>query len=105
VRDGDKRSITVQDGDAQGKHVIIVDDLVQTGKEIHNRSILIQTQKKGAIVLKQGRRGDSNRVFTLLGQSGGVIVPLCSRPGREPDAHALLGYHRSTHPALGEAID
>ena len=31
VRDGDKRSVKIQEGDALGKHIVIVDDLVQTG--------------------------------------------------------------------------
>jgi len=31
VRDGEKRIVNIQDGDAKGKHVVIVDDLVQTG--------------------------------------------------------------------------
>jgi phosphoribosylpyrophosphate synthetase len=31
VRDGDKRIITVKEGDVKGKHVLIVDDLVKTG--------------------------------------------------------------------------
>ncbi|XP_076456527.1 uncharacterized protein LOC143290873 [Babylonia areolata] len=31
VRDGTKRIVTVKDGNPQGKHVVIVDDLVQTG--------------------------------------------------------------------------
>lgn len=31
TRDGDKRVVNIQDGSATGKHVVIVDDLVQTG--------------------------------------------------------------------------
>ena len=31
VRDGDRRRVLVQDGEGVGQHVIIVDDLVQTG--------------------------------------------------------------------------
>jgi adenine/guanine phosphoribosyltransferase-like PRPP-binding protein len=31
VRTGDIRRVTIQDGSADGKHVIIIDDLVQTG--------------------------------------------------------------------------
>ena len=31
VRDGDERRVTIQEGNARGKHVVIVDDLVQTG--------------------------------------------------------------------------
>ena len=31
MRDGDKRIVHIQDGDARGKRIVIVDDLVQTG--------------------------------------------------------------------------
>ena len=31
TRDGDKRVVTIQDGNTKGKNVVIVDDLVQTG--------------------------------------------------------------------------
>ena len=31
TRDGDKRVVTIQDGDVAGKNIVIVDDLVQTG--------------------------------------------------------------------------
>jgi len=31
VRDGDKRLVRVKEGDAAGRHVVIVDDLVQSG--------------------------------------------------------------------------
>lgn len=32
TRDGEKRIVSIQDGNPTGKRVIIVDDLVQTGK-------------------------------------------------------------------------
>lgn len=31
VRDGDKRVVTIKEGDSVGKHIVIVDDLVKTG--------------------------------------------------------------------------
>ena len=31
VRQGDKRIVTLKEGEPEGKHVVIVDDLVQTG--------------------------------------------------------------------------
>jgi len=43
-RDGDKRSVTVHDGDAKGKHVIIVDDLVRTGGTLIEAAEVIKAQ-------------------------------------------------------------
>lgn len=31
VRDGDTRKVTIKEGDCEGKHIFIVDDLVRTG--------------------------------------------------------------------------
>ncbi len=35
VRDGDKRIVTVKEGNPAGRHVVIIDDLVQTGGTLH----------------------------------------------------------------------
>lgn len=35
TRDGEKRVVTIQDGNCKGKHVVIVDDLVQTGGTLY----------------------------------------------------------------------
>lgn len=34
VRDGDKRIVRLKEGDPQGRHVVIVDDLIQSGGTI-----------------------------------------------------------------------
>lgn len=46
TRDGDKRVVYIQDGDAKGKNVVIVDDLVQTGGTLYECGVALQ--KAGA---------------------------------------------------------
>jgi len=43
-RDGDNRYVTVHDGDAKGKHVLIVDDLVRTGGTLVEAAEVIKHQ-------------------------------------------------------------
>lgn len=33
--EGDKRTVVIQDGDAKDRHIVIVDDLVQTGGTLY----------------------------------------------------------------------
>ena len=47
TRDGDKRKVIIQDGNPSGKHVIIVDDLVQTGGTLYECGVALK--KAGAI--------------------------------------------------------
>lgn len=43
VRDGAKRIVRIKEGDAKGRHVVIVDDLVQSGGTlIECHSVLTQ---------------------------------------------------------------
>ncbi len=42
VRDGDKRVVYIQDGNPVGKHVLIVDDLVQSGGTLYECGIALQ---------------------------------------------------------------
>ena len=42
VRDGDKRIVRIQDGDVRDKHVVIVDDLVQTGGTLYECGLVIR---------------------------------------------------------------
>lgn len=47
TRDGEKRVVTIQDGNAQGKRIVIVDDLVQTGGTLYECGVALQ--KAGAV--------------------------------------------------------
>lgn len=42
TRDGEKRVVIIQDGDAKGKNVVIVDDLVQTGGTLYECGIALK---------------------------------------------------------------
>jgi phosphoribosylpyrophosphate synthetase len=42
TRDGDKRVVYIQDGNVKGKHVLIVDDLVQTGGTLYECGIALK---------------------------------------------------------------
>lgn len=67
VRDGDKRIIRVSEGDPTGKHVVIVDDLVQTGGTlVHARNALFDKGAKevSAFVTHAIFPNESWRVFT-----------------------------------------
>lgn len=39
---GDARTVTIQDGDAAGKHIVIVDDLVQTGGTLYETGKVLE---------------------------------------------------------------
>ena len=43
TRDGDKRVVTIQDGDCAGKNVVVVDDLVQTGGTLYECGLALKT--------------------------------------------------------------
>jgi phosphoribosylpyrophosphate synthetase len=47
VRNGDARSITIQDGDPRGRRIVIVDDLVQTGGTLYECGVALK--ERGAL--------------------------------------------------------
>lgn len=61
VRDGAKRIVRVKEGEAKGRHVVIVDDLVQSG---------------GTLI-------ECHAVLAGLGAKHGECQALVGRPGRE----------------------
>jgi phosphoribosylpyrophosphate synthetase len=67
VREGNKRTVTVKDGDAAGRHVFIIDDLVQTGGtliECKNALIKQGAEKVSAYVTHAIFPCDSWKRFT-----------------------------------------
>lgn len=40
--EGDSRSVVIQDGDAEGRHIVIVDDLVQTGGTLYEAGKILK---------------------------------------------------------------
>lgn len=44
VRDGDKRIVRLKEGSPKGRHVVIVDDLVQSGGTLIECQRLLKTQ-------------------------------------------------------------
>lgn len=42
VREGEKRKVKIQDGVAEGKEILIVDDLVQTGGTLHECAVALK---------------------------------------------------------------
>ena len=44
VRDGDKRIVRLKEGEAKGRHVVIVDDLVQSGSTLLECGKLLKAQ-------------------------------------------------------------
>ena len=49
TRDGDKRSVIIQDGNCKGKRVVIVDDLVQTGGTLYECGIALKNAGAASI--------------------------------------------------------
>lgn len=44
VREGDKRIITIKEGDPKGKDIVIIDDLIQTGGTLREAAIMLREQ-------------------------------------------------------------
>lgn len=93
MRDGDKRIVRLKEGAPRGRHVVVVDDLVQSG------GTLIECQK---LLAAQVRAGCACRLLSAR-VAGRLAAPhpllLChGRPGGTTRRmYALLPYH-SSHP-------
>lgn len=51
VRDGDKRIVRLKEGEPRGRHVVIVDDLVQSGGTLRECQKLLSSQVSSYCVL------------------------------------------------------
>ena len=51
VRDGDKRIVRLKEGSPKGRHVVIVDDLVQSGGTLIECQRLLKTQVRSGLAL------------------------------------------------------
>lgn len=76
VRDGAKRLVTIKEGDPRGRHVVIVDDLVQSGGTlIECHSVLAQSGAK---------HGESAASCTgqqaVVAHVPGMVMPTCDCP-------------------------
>lgn len=47
--EGDQRNVVIQDGDANGKHIVIVDDLVQTGGTLFETGKVLKEAGAGSV--------------------------------------------------------
>ncbi len=68
VRDGDKRIVRLKEGSARGRHVVIVDDLVQSGGTLVECQRLLKTQVRSG-VLHRGN-GPASYLGPMRMQSG-----------------------------------
>lgn len=110
MRDGDKRVVTVKDGDPKDRHVVIVDDLVQTGSTLIECAKVLKKRGATAISLyvthavfpkESWRRFTGGEMefanfwitdslphaITIAKHSPFKLIPLC-----EIIADSLLGY-------------
>ena len=74
VRDGDKRIVRLKEGEPRGRHVVIVDDLVQSG------GTLIECQK--LLTSQVGRRSCTLPPFARIGCTRPTCALLPSKQSR-----------------------
>jgi adenine/guanine phosphoribosyltransferase-like PRPP-binding protein len=81
VRDGKHRKVSIKEGDATGRHVVIVDDLVQSGGTLieYQKVLAAAGAKHGAFPSGSGQRVN-HAMYTRtarptdLVQSGGTLI-------------------------------
>lgn len=77
VRDGNKRIVRIQDGEPTGKHVVIVDDLVQTGGTLYECAVALRSHgavSVSAFVAHGVFPNDCWQSFCKGGTKGGVFA-------------------------------
>ena len=58
VRDGDKRIVRLKEGSPRGRHVVIVDDLVQSGGTLTECQKLLKSQVRACIAECRGAQAE-----------------------------------------------
>ena len=96
VRDGDKRIVRIQDGDPERKHVVIVDDLVQTGGTLYECAVALQDRGAESIsafvahgVFPNGAwkafcNGGSKEIFAKFWITNSIPSVTCKLPIGDP---------------------
>ena len=56
VRDGDKRIVRLKEGEPRGRHVVIVDDLVQSGGTLKECQKLLSSQVSSCFIYSPIKR-------------------------------------------------
>lgn len=79
VRDGDKRIVRLKEGEPRGRHVVIVDDLVQSGGTLRECQKLLSTQVTPPKLCWKARK----EKWLMSGVTMGAPVPRSS-PGGTP---------------------
>lgn len=76
VRNGNRRIVTVHDGDPSGKHIVVVDDLVQTGGTLFECGRALKTAGAASVSAFVTHAVFPNEAFnqwTVGGKKGGVF--------------------------------
>ena len=74
MREGDKRIVRLKEGNPKGRHVVIVDDLVQSGGTLIECQVDNHNKMPSLIICRKEKTRLKQTFFVLLSESFG-----CSR--------------------------